>query len=895
MERGVTTSLFRRAGGAKGIAWCLWVALLVGVPPALSPFSGWSHDYASFSFSRLYLFLAIGALAGILIIVVCETRLPRLSTTKGLLVLTVFGAVCTLALAAASWAALFLAERNWAPMWAWVLSGNSGPSLVLAFAFFGAMGCLICAWFVLISAEEVGKSSNYEFHIFIAETSNHIETPRASSGSLLRPRIIWTALALLLMVGALRMGAWAHAAPKETMYSIEPAVGYRLSGSGFFWISLPGVTSGLTSLLALCFIRDALAARLKGVCTDFSREENAAESFKATGTTSPSDSKVRLAGLYSLVLSVPCLGELLCRFLLRLVPALSYAMAGAWPVLFSAQLASLVVFGVLVVRGAAMAGPLGVPGPSPSWRSPLDSWLSDQGLSERETEVVMLQASEGLSSVKIAERLGLSPATVRTFQARARKKLGVSSGDELVELVRGQQPNACPTQVESAVRDSREESSVCGMCDDEPDANVPCCLAPVIVVVLVAAILLPMFLWRDGAKTTWADGWLTPFSLAGGLMGAAILCWAAEVVGRCCGDTMSAGFEGSLDISHMVRRAIPFVALFMLVPYLNYKFLLVTGSVLDLELWVRPAASLGLATSACLAALWLLTVARRHEATLALTPSPAFRRLSPGLEQAAFPAAAFVVGLLVSELWKGSAWAFSSQINVFLPYLALLTVGGVVIMWLSMDTAARLVEAVSIVMALVLLHFTHSANVLLLCLAVHAVFLWRFWRTDVHLPPLPLRSMVLMFGFGMFVSLTLLSSISHLSEGALYFSILELDAIHLQSGLSYGVGVASLVALGALVASVSGLRQRLDALRVIGSFPKLGEDRVIAYLKTRGLSELQARIMWLALTGRSRSEICCDLHVAPGTVNAARHGCYQLFGVRSIVQLASHLAGMFCL
>lgn len=65
----------------------------------------------------------------------------------------------------------------------------------------------------------------------------------------------------------------------------------------------------------------------------------------------------------------------------------------------------------------------------------LEAWTEADPLNERERQVLRL-AGEGLSSTRIAERLGLSHGTVRNYLSEAIGKLGVGNRIEAYRLAR---------------------------------------------------------------------------------------------------------------------------------------------------------------------------------------------------------------------------------------------------------------------------------------------------------------------------------------------------------------------------------------------------------------------------------------------------------------------------
>lgn len=79
-------------------------------------------------------------------------------------------------------------------------------------------------------------------------------------------------------------------------------------------------------------------------------------------------------------------------------------------------------------------------------------------------------------------------------------------------------------------------------------------------------------------------------------------------------------------------------------------------------------------------------------------------------------------------------------------------------------------------------------------------------------------------------------------------------------------------------------------------WPRVREERVldvercVLYLRGRGAGELQARVLTEIALGRSAPEVCEDLHVARGTVNAYRAQGYELLGVHTSRELEALLA-----
>lgn len=69
-----------------------------------------------------------------------------------------------------------------------------------------------------------------------------------------------------------------------------------------------------------------------------------------------------------------------------------------------------------------------------------------------------------------------------------------------------------------------------------------------------------------------------------------------------------------------------------------------------------------------------------------------------------------------------------------------------------------------------------------------------------------------------------------------------------------------------------------------------GADRIEHYLKGRGLSDLQTRIVLLSLGGRTAPEIAVRLHVALGTVSSYRSRAYAILGVGNLAEARDLIA-----
>ena len=108
------------------------------------------------------------------------------------------------------------------------------------------------------------------------------------------------------------------------------------------------------------------------------------------------------------------------------------------------------------------------------------------------------------------------------------------------------------------------------------------------------------------------------------------------------------------------------------------------------------------------------------------------------------------------------------------------------------------------------------------------------------------------------------------------------------------------IASGPVVAVVVYLISCAIAWHAIATEPTdtactLDEERCVLYLRGRGASDLQARALARIAQGRTTEEICRELNVARGTVNAYRARGYTLLGIhtrRELAELLQHDTGV---
>ena len=159
-----------------------------------------------------------------------------------------------------------------------------------------------------------------------------------------------------------------------------------------------------------------------------------------------------------------------------------------------------------------------------------------------------------------------------------------------------------------------------------------------------------------------------------------------------------------------------------------------------------------------------------------------------------------------------------------------------------------------------------------------AVFALTLWGRPTTLPFAGLA-----FGVGAMLG-AILSWPLFASAGLLVLrsELSGLISLSAATGLVLGV----LLLLG-LIAVLSFARETLAEERVEGArvIAPSFDRRVLALCESRGLNETQSAVVLCVMRGMTRREICDELSVAPGTVNAAKAISYRTFGVHSSVAL----------
>lgn len=110
-------------------------------------------------------------------------------------------------------------------------------------------------------------------------------------------------------------------------------------------------------------------------------------------------------------------------------------------------------------------------------------------------------------------------------------------------------------------------------------------------------------------------------------------------------------------------------------------------------------------------------------------------------------------------------------------------------------------------------------------------------------------------------------------------------AVRLASAAGWVEGGLGLLAFGALVFVALDALRRYQAGGLSDGEGAAGrpvtDERVRAYLVSRGLGETQIEVMMMTMAGASRSEIARRLTIAVGTVNSSRYMAYRALGVHT--------------
>ncbi len=137
-------------------------------------------------------------------------------------------------------------------------------------------------------------------------------------------------------------------------------------------------------------------------------------------------------------------------------------------------------------------------------------------------------------------------------------------------------------------------------------------------------------------------------------------------------------------------------------------------------------------------------------------------------------------------------------------------------------------------------------------------------------------------------ALGLLSGHTLISACGLYCqTALLLDDSVLFSIASSGIGLVTLAALTTIITAI--VRQRQNHNAPAPQNESLNENLARALLQECGMSELAADIAVQTAKGLSANRICADLHVAPGTVQGARHKAYRILDAHDALSLRNAL------
>lgn len=510
-----------------------------------------------------------------------------------------------------------------------------------------------------------------------------------------------------------------------------------------------------------------------------------------------------------------------------------------------------------------------------SARDPLRELVA-RGLTEREAQAVRALL-DGLSSREAAERLGLGASTVRNYQQRAYRKLGVACAGEARELLAGEAPGP------GAPGPTAEGEGA-------PVGPAPEGVARRVAGVLLACFLL-LPLGSGGRLAWWVSGQVATCAAGGLALAAALLALDALrargvlVDGREAARPPARGERAALLASGSVVVACR-LALLLGGPWV---------SVLAFR------AAMALAVPAFVA-LSLRRAARAAGSRPGALPLVAHAVLGDPWALAVACLSASLLGAVWEELWRAAVWTDFSLFPQALPFLAAVLGACAALVWLRPGRGSRALSGAALALSLVTLAIEGWETAVLLCALLHGTILARGLSRErggaaarpgdaAAVAALACASCAAGACAGVVVvnryAAMFTTETNLLLVGAYDYERL----VAFTSSASYVMG-ALFLALGcALVVATWRVVCSVDAERLMEGVRVTPEQRLRAFLVSRGLSDLQAEVTLLTAEGLSARQIGARLHYAPGTVSAARVGAYRALGVHDRAQLVAVLSG----
>lgn len=455
-------------------------------------------------------------------------------------------------------------------------------------------------------------------------------------------------------------------------------------------------------------------------------------------------------------------------------------------------------------------------------------------LTARELSAVELTA-QGLTSKECAEKLGIKPSTVREYLRRAYNKLGISSSQELKDLL-GPKETAQQTQ---------QKSVGCSAALRRTSFAI----APLSASLVIAPL--------GFASEQWGAGSTDILAIATGLIVASSFFTQKGIRHRQATDQTAALFIGSANLLSII---------------LLVSSLLGSGQEAAFSLF-RICARF---TLTALLALFFLGTSQ--DPTL------------PGVVlDKHLLAYFFVLGLAAEEIWRGSYWFSFMPATCFFILtagigairalrrgcskrasvcLACLTVGFACCLALSKDPTMALVTFL-----------------LFMLVSPFAVF------AETRTFDIPGTKAALALSVGLFAGIYGMNGFASIFT----YHVGALGTFGTQTGVeALSIAAATVVFLGAgtmLLRDVTTIQKR--RITANGDVPLPSE--IAQYLEAFNLTKTQIDVAVQLLQGKTVGEVAESLRYSPITVRAARNHVFETFGVKSIDKLSDVIcAGIRC-
>lgn len=477
-----------------------------------------------------------------------------------------------------------------------------------------------------------------------------------------------------------------------------------------------------------------------------------------------------------------------------------------------------------------------------------EAWLAiaaEHGLSEREAEVAVLTAS-GATSDSIAVKLQIKAPTVRSYQRRIYRKMGISSREGLLAL----------GFAGSIAKDRAKSENP----SDSRQSELGPRVAKIYQVISIAGIALAIALLVPfGEVSSWGEGRPVLFGAGLGfaLAGAAFLSL----------DAMSVHFWGSAKILVVLACA----AIVSAVPVVSYKVVLFFGIGFGDVGGLFSAAFAGsLFFSLSLSCILLFRLSLCEVRSSQVTPS----RLLHGL-------AFFTLGALIESLWRHALPTFaSSSLLVF----GAISIVGCTIFWFSVSKKGGIAFVAVAFIALVLgAKGCLPAMAMLIVLTFCGVVALEL-RSSIF-RPCDIALTCCCFGLGCLAALVGMDMLTDV----FFFNQFRMDDMGgrnvVLQFVSMCFGVAA-IASGLLhLTTLYEARGSLELVKIVRFDSTKFSDRAEHYLYSKGLTSTQVEVAMRIARGMPSRQISEELNYARGTINSARAAIYKLLKVNSRIQL----------